>query len=132
MDGGQPLARRVISRGERPVGITLSALAYFVGAAMVIVIGIASAGSENWLARPGHALRSGVLIAVVAVAVSLVGIGLLRRSRLAFIAAVGLAAVLVLPWPPPREDQVPLYLLEATVAVGVLIVLIRNRGWFRF
>lgn len=116
------------SSGKRPVGVTFSAFAYLVSAALLVIVG--GIGSIRELARPERALGSAVLVTLITVTISLVGIGLLHRRRVAFVAALGMAALLALPIPPPEEGQVALYVVQEGVAIVVLILLVRNRAWF--
>ncbi len=60
----------------------------------------------------------------------LVGIGLWRGRRIAFIASVILAALVVVPLPVPSSAQIPLYVVEGSVAIIVLVLLVRDRDWF--
>lgn len=45
------------------------------------------------------------------------------------VAVIG-AMLWILPLPHPSSEQFQLYAIEAVVAVGVLILLLRDRDWF--
>jgi hypothetical protein len=122
------LANQVTRAADRPLGVTTSAIAYFVNAVGVLIGAIASALS------PGTApsQRVGILIfgGILAGVASLIGIGLMRRSKTAFFVAIALAILLILPVPQPNREQVPIYLIQAAVAITVVVLLLGNRGWF--
>jgi hypothetical protein len=94
----------------------------------------ADASRSEWVLivvqGPERQFGSLLLAAVVVIAPLLIGIGLWRRSKIAFFVAIALAALMVLPLPKPSIEQVAIYVIHAALAIVVLILLMRGRSWF--
>jgi hypothetical protein len=110
--------------------VTLSALVFFADAATELAAGTAQGVREQWWSVPGHLLGGVVLTGFWIVVNALVGIGLLRRRRSAFVVALLLAGLRVLPLPAVPTGRILIYAIGAAFAAVVIVLLIRDRKWF--